>query len=358
MNSVKNGTAIHNDVLKVIQDSDYSIVNLECPVADDTDKKISKSGPNLRTTSETISYLKKCGFTHVTLANNHFYDYGDAGVSKTIEVLQKEDIRYVGGGRNREEIHEPLYLNTDDGRIAILNYCEHEFSAHEPMGSNPMDPITVYYDIIAAKKSCDYVIIICHGGHEGYQLPSPRMKKLYRYFIDLGADIVCNHHQHCFSGWEAYNGGMIHYGLGNFFFDDFRPLRQRDSSWNYGYMFHVQIDNHRLMCNLIPYSQCLSTKECKLLIGDDYTSFTNEINSLSHVIASPELLQKSFDSFCKRMKKNMITDISAYSNRYLKALCRRGLLPTLINRQKALEVYNLIRCESHRDVAVNILTDI
>lgn len=51
-----------------------------------------------------------------------------------------------------------------------------------------------------------------HGGHEHYQLPSLRMQETYRFFIDAGADVVVNHHQHCFSGYEIYNNKYIFMG--------------------------------------------------------------------------------------------------------------------------------------------------
>ena len=53
------------------------------------------------------------------------------------------------------------------------------------------------------------MFLILHGGIEHYQLPSPRMKKWYRHIIDLGASAIVNHHQHCFSGYELYNGKPI-----------------------------------------------------------------------------------------------------------------------------------------------------
>ena len=41
--------------------------------------------------------------------------------------------------------------------------------------------------IAEAKKKADYVIVIVHGGIEGYPLPAPRMQEWYRFFIDSGA---------------------------------------------------------------------------------------------------------------------------------------------------------------------------
>ena len=58
--------------------------------------------------------------------------------------------------------------------------------------------------------------MIVHGGHECYNLPSPRMQKQYLFYADQGADIVVGHHTHCISGYEVYKGVPIYYSLGNF----------------------------------------------------------------------------------------------------------------------------------------------
>lgn len=42
------------------------------------------------------------------------------------------------------------------------------------------------------------------------------MQEIYRFFVDIGADAVINHHQHCYSGYEVYKEKPIFYGLGNF----------------------------------------------------------------------------------------------------------------------------------------------
>lgn len=78
-----------------------------------------------------------------------------------------------------------------------------------------------------------------HGGVEHYNLPSPEIKQLHRFFIEAGADAVVNHHQHCFSGYEVYKSRPIFYGIGNFLFDDARKI---DSPWNYVYIVELRLN--------------------------------------------------------------------------------------------------------------------
>lgn len=347
--AVNEKTALSPEVVNIVKSAEVSIVNLEAPVADVTDKKLEKHGPNLRTDASTVAYLKECGFTHVTLANNHFYDYCDAGVEKTLAALNANGIGYVGAGRTPEEFRKPL--NIED--VVILNYCEHEFSVHEPMGCNPLNPVQAYYDITKAKNEGKRAIVIVHGGHEGYNLPSPRMVELYRYFIDCGASIVLNHHQHCYSGWEEYNGGKIYYGLGNFFFDDHRPIRQRNKIWNSGYM--VLIDSEPLQISVYPYHQCKEKTETVLMNETDTNAFYAQIEVFNANIKSEDDLSTSFENFCRQNREFRISQISPYSSRILQAVCRRGLLPTFVNKIKRLSLLNIMRCESHRDVMLNVL---
>ena len=80
---------------------DYSIVNLEAPIVlDDVILPKLKSGPNLKASIKTIDALKYVGFNCVTLANNHLCDYGNEGVIDTISSCVKNNIDFVGAGKN------------------------------------------------------------------------------------------------------------------------------------------------------------------------------------------------------------------------------------------------------------------
>ena len=147
LNAIERGNAFSEEIVALLKNSDLSIVNLESPVAEGECKPIEKIGPNLRTNRIAIEYLKKSGVDVVTLANNHFFDYGEEGVRQTVESLIDNDIQYVGGGRTEEEKRKVLYAGDDENRVAVLNYCEAEFSVRNGGGSNHIDPICVYHDI-------------------------------------------------------------------------------------------------------------------------------------------------------------------------------------------------------------------
>jgi len=137
----------------------------------------------------------------------------------------------------------PLILEHCGKKIGVINACEHEFSIadNEHGGSNALDLINMQEDITEVRKEADFVVLILHGGIEQYHYPTPRMKRWYRHFVDLGADAVVNHHQHCINGYEVYKGKPIFYGLGNFYFP--WGSQSRPDSWKYGYAVRLNLDH-------------------------------------------------------------------------------------------------------------------
>lgn len=352
--AIEDGKGIGNTIKDVIRRNYATLVNFEAPVVCDKANGIEKYGPLLKTQYKTISYLKGCGVNCVTLANNHFYDYGNAGVIDTMETLFQNNMKTVGGGRNSAEKRAPLLLNDGKDVVCILNYCESEFSVGHQMGSNELNPIRAYYEIKEAVSKHQFVLVIVHGGHEGYQLPSPRMKQLYRFFIDCGANVVINHHQHCYSGYEQYNDGMIFYGLGNFFFD--KISKNVGKEWFEGYMVGLQINNRLISYKLYPYVQCKDDRvETMLMEGQEKQSFYRHIEELNNIIANDTILEEKFKAFADSQGNNYLLRFSPYSIGKLMGAFKRGYLPSFLNKKKKIRIFNAISCEAHRDVCMYLL---
>ncbi len=336
---------VFHEVKDIVHEADYAIVNFECPVVEHDAEPIKKCGPNLRCTAKAVEAIQYAGFDCSTLANNHIADYGNIGIDDTIKALSEKNIDIVGGGENIAKASKILYKDINGRRLAIINCCEHEFSiaTETTAGANPLNPVRQFYDIQDARKHADHVLVIVHGGHEHYQLPSPRMVETYRFFIDAGADAVVNHHQHCYSGYETYKGKPIFYGIGNFCFDT-NPIR-KDSIWNYGYM--VEIDfNTTISFQIHPYRQCGEEAIVKLL---PLNSFDEKLNEFNQIIANPSLLQrktKEYYASCERQIRGVFNPIT---NKYIRALQNRNLLPGFKRNKWLVTLNNYIICEAHRD---------
>ena len=343
---------IFSEVKPIIESSDYAIVNLEAPIVTRPAKPISKSGPNLKCSPKVVDAIRYIGFKGVTLANNHFYDYGEEGALSTIRELEVNGIDYVGAGKGRLEAAKILFKTINNDTYAFINCCEHEYSivTNETTGCNPVDVIGLYNAIKEAKKKAKYVIIIVHGGIEMYQLPTPRMVKLYRFFIDAGADVVVNHHQHCYSGYEFHHGKPIVYGVGNFCFD---WESKRDKNWKEGYLAKLIFKEDSIALDTIPYLQC--DKAPTILLSDiDKASFRHRLKELCDLIVDEKALEKEYDQLLQRTWKNYDM-MNPWSNRFLRGLYKYRILPSLMPRKKLYFIWNSIYCESHRERLLNAI---
>ncbi len=334
---------VFQDVKAVIEQASFAIVNLEAPIVEGKGLPISKSGPNLKCTEKVISAIQYAGFKGVTLANNHFYDYGDEGALNTMKKIDESRIAYVGAGKNAEDANKILYITISTKKVAIINCCEHEYSiaTRNHAGSNALNPVMLYYSIKEARANADYVLVIVHGGIEHYQLPTPRMKELYRFAIDCGSDAVVNHHQHCYSGYEVYKGKPIFYGLGNFCFD---RKGKRNDKWNEGYMVKLSIEDNSF--ELLPYRQCADKPSVVMMQGEEKDCFTQEIESFNQIIADPAALEEKLRTMAVKSRRGF-SPFNPYTNPYLSGLYRRGWLPSFVSKKKLMAIQNKIECESH-----------
>ena len=346
--SKKQYGLLFDDVKPIIDNADVSIVNFEMPIEFEEATRIRKAGPHLGGHINAADAVKYAGFNVCTLANNHILDLGEECCKKTVEFLKTAGIDVVGAGESLDSAERVLYITKKNKKLAIINCCEHEFSiaAAHMAGANPLNPVRQYYAINEARSNADYVLVIVHGGHEHYQLPSPRMQETYRFFVDCGADAVINHHQHCYSGYEIYNGKPICYGLGNFCFD-ISPIRV-DDIWNYGYMVEIEfsVENTPVL-EIHQYIQCGQKVGVHLLSNDQkIKSQIKELNSI--IVDSKKIEERSIDYYqeCEKEVKDVFEPLQIP---IIPSLQHRSLFPSLLSVNWLVKMKDYIMCEAHRD---------
>ncbi|MDR8390248.1 CapA family protein [Aliifodinibius sp. S!AR15-10] len=349
-----NVDQLFGDFLPLIRNADLSITNLESPCVDNG-RPILKTGPNLKSPAASLNVLKSAGFDLVTLANNHIMDYGLEGLSSTIKGCSKYSIKSVGAGTDIEKASHTFYYVNRGIRVAIINIAENEFGTTngDKPGAHPLNTIQNYYTIQQANNKADRVIVIIHGGHEYYPLPSPRMRETYRYFIDIGADIVVGHHPHCYSGFEVYKKAPIFYSLGNFLFD--KNGSEKDMGWNTGFMLELTINKSQISFEIHPYIQNYHEAGLNKLGETDKAEFEQNISRLSEIIIDKAKLEDRFDVFCKKSQKIYSSYVEPHSNKWIHALRNRNYLPSFLSKKKKILLLNLTRCEAHRDVLIKLL---
>ena len=339
------------EVRPIIQAVDYAIVNFESPIVLHKANPIDKTGPSLKCTKEAMDCIAYTGFNCVTLANNHFRDYGNEGVRDTIETCIEKGLDYVGGGKTRGEAEKTLYKNICGKIMAIINVCENEWSiaSGNKGGANPLNIVNVCHSIKQAKQKADYILVIVHGGTELYNLPTPRMKETYRFFIENGADAVVNHHQHCYSGYEIYQGKPIFYGLGNFCFD--KNTNNIDELWEKGFLLELDLEDV-IGFRLYPYIQCAVNKPGVQILKDN-NEFYASIERLNQIINDDAQLQFHFEQMASKgflIAKSLLVP---YSSKISVWLFSKGLLPSFINSTRLKKLRANIQCEAHKDVLLS-----
>ena len=229
----------------VLNDADYRIGNLECPIAT-AGKPLDNKLFSFRADPRVLRVLEG-RFDALGVANNHSGDHGQAAFLETLSHLAGHGIAVFGGGRTLAEAHRPLWIEIRGLRIAVLGYNEFKPRSFEAGAEWPgiawSEDAQVVADIRAARAAgADLVIPFMHWGWERERQPSERQRQLARTMIDAGADLVVGGHPHVTQGTEYYQGKLIVYSLGNFVFDGFDYPAAKN-----GWLLRLTVDKNGLV---------------------------------------------------------------------------------------------------------------
>jgi poly-gamma-glutamate synthesis protein (capsule biosynthesis protein) len=154
-----------------------------------------------------VRALYTIGLSIVSLANNHIRDFGNEGISQTIEHSSKMGLKTFGDPRvNMQRYHIKTFKNT---RIAFIPYNQFFGTAEQ-----------TYADLKTTESLSDVQIIFAHWGDE-YVSARMAIKNLAHSFVDAGADLVIGAHPHIIQEKEIYKNVPVYYSLGNFIFDQY-----------------------------------------------------------------------------------------------------------------------------------------
>ena len=219
------------DVDSVLRQSQVVVGNLECPAthikAPVQKRFIFRGEP------EWLSVLKKHGFSHLNLANNHTIDQGREGLLDTQRNIQKASMTAVGAGRNMNEASQPVLLTSYPRKvwlIASLRLALENFSylPEKPcVSQEPFDSLLMRVHTIKRQDPQAVVIVSLHWGGEHTLQPVPSQRLQAHQLIQAGADVLICHHTHTLQTIERYRGHDIYYSIGNFIFDPTKPLNAK-----------------------------------------------------------------------------------------------------------------------------------
>jgi poly-gamma-glutamate capsule biosynthesis protein CapA/YwtB (metallophosphatase superfamily) len=202
--------------------ADVVFGNLEGTLTDVIDSPKCGGAPSgtcyaFRTPPEYARYLAAAGFTVMNSANNHSYDFGQAGLEQTTEALHKAGIAQDGLP------NKVTVLKAGGERIAFVGFAPYAQTA------SLLDLSKARRMIHFAARRSPIVVVAIHAGAEGsdaqhvtgeeeYYLGEDRgdPEAFAKMAIRAGADLVLGSGPHVLRGMEIYHHRLIAYSLGNF----------------------------------------------------------------------------------------------------------------------------------------------
>lgn len=228
--------AEHHDpfagVAEVVAAADLAFANLETPVLAKPDP-VSRWGTKMRfvATPAQVATLAAAGFDVVSLANNHHYDQRVRGVAETPGHVAAAGLTAIGAARRRAPVRVET-IERAGWRLGVIAVTTVRNGDARPGPQLPHVEQHRLVKLVAplvrrARADHDLVLVVVHWGREYADAPSAAQVAIAHRLIDAGADALIGSHPHEVQAIERYRGGVIAYSLGNFLFDNARPV-QRD----------------------------------------------------------------------------------------------------------------------------------
>lgn len=234
----RNGETYPFTYFKEFQTNQNVILgNLEGPIPE-IHRKTADFTTNFSFNKSVATLLKKEGFTHLTLANNHTVDKGENAFWNTRKVLANAGIISFGNPRSASK---------DFVKLEEINGVEVAW-----IGAN--EAVSSYFKkedfvkLIEAQTAINpdrFIIVNIHWGTEYQPTSNKKQKEIAREFINAGADLIIGHHPHVVQEVEIYKNKLIFYSLGNFIFDQYFSKETQE-----GLVVYLEISDKNLTAEI------------------------------------------------------------------------------------------------------------
>ena len=346
----KGEALVGKELYKILKRSDLNIFNLEVPLTD-AETPISKFGNNLIAPTNTVYGYKALEPIFLTLANNHSLDQGVEGLTTTLNLLKQHEIAHAGVGANMKEAKEPFIFEKDGIRIGFYLCTENEFTVAtcHSMGANPFDVLDSFDDVEALKKTCDYVIVLYHGGKEFYRYPSPMLQRYCRKFVDKGANLVICQHSHCIGSREDYGEGTIIYGQGNFIFNSESYINHKEFVKD-SLLIRVEATKDSFIVSEVPIRS--TERGTRLATESEASETMDSYNQRSEAINDPHFVVQAYKDFADTHVKRYLREFlgRSFIIRAINGLFGRKLMQLILGKTSYLAIQNYLECEAHHEL--------
>jgi poly-gamma-glutamate synthesis protein (capsule biosynthesis protein) len=218
---------VFGDTLPLLRGSQLLLGNLESSTA--SRGTAENKSYTFQFREAAVGKLMDAGFSYLSLANNHTYDFGKEGFLETLASLSRFGVRTSGAGNDIQEASRPTVARAGTQEVRILSFgafpvdkTGFDGRVSERAGSSRPGILWLDDDGLAAAARAfsqdAFNIAFVHGGVEWSRTVTSEQRRLYRELLHHGADLVLGAHPHVLQAMEAIDGKLIAYSLGNFLF--------------------------------------------------------------------------------------------------------------------------------------------
>ena len=230
-------------VKSYISSADFAAINLETTLSG-TDGKEYTGYPDFNSPDAIAADAKKVGFDLLLTANNHCYDYGTAGLKRTLSVLKAQDLPTLGTLEEKGQTRHILQ-NIGGMTVGMINYTFAESNADHTVlklnahstdadGSGLIcafdeSKLSLFYtemeNEIATMRAAgaDSIILYIHWGNDYAASVSDKQRSIAQKMCDLGVDVIVGSHPHVVQSIDLLTSSadpahktLCMYSLGNF----------------------------------------------------------------------------------------------------------------------------------------------
>jgi poly-gamma-glutamate synthesis protein (capsule biosynthesis protein) len=208
-------------IAETLRGADVAMVNLETSVTERGTPEPKQF--HFRAPRTALDAVKAAGVDVVTIANNHSLDYGQVGLTDTLDNARNAGVPAIGAGHNATEAYAPWVTTVRGTRIAFVavsqvHELEYTWAAKDDRAgvATAVDVARATAAVKAARSKADVVVVYAHWGQEGNDCPTAEMKTFAARMAEAGATIVLGTHAHLLLGDGWLGKTYVGYGLGNF----------------------------------------------------------------------------------------------------------------------------------------------
>ncbi len=202
--------------------ADAVVCNLEGVLSDGAVEQHVSKRFLMKMPSRAALDLKKMGISHVTIANNHAFDFGQKGLVETKSSLNRYKIPSAGTGSSVGHALAPLRIATSNGDLCIFafsNVYPSEHWATSVRAGIAPGKFELVAHALNQTKNCWSKVVSFHWGREREFATQKYQNQLANLSVMQGASAVVGHHAHVVQSAEWILDAPVIYSLGNFVFD-------------------------------------------------------------------------------------------------------------------------------------------